>query len=228
MLVRDISEALQHSEQKGYPFDPMSLSKSALVRLCRQLDHSKEWNILELGGGQSTLFWSALDELNLLKLTVTTLEHDSGWTADLRGRVRSDRVHVSAQQLKQINDEEWERIFADPDGALERWQQSGAAVPKEQYKNYTIHNAFYCDLHQAGLAAQSVDVLIVDGPHGNGRGLAFPLLATVLKPDAWVLIDDFDHYPFLECLERVFRHEELIREIAGRKRWLLTQLRDRR
>lgn len=34
------------------------------------------------------------------------------------------------------------------------------------------------------LPVHSVDVMIVDGPHGNGRSLVYPLLAERLEPDA--------------------------------------------
>lgn len=100
----------------------------------------------------------------------------------------------------------------------------GAVVPKELEDHYTIRNTFYDGLEQLSLPAQSIDAMIVDGPHGNGRSFAYPLFCNALKPDALVLIDDFDHYPFLPDLGRVFHYEELYREAVGNKRWVLVRL----
>ncbi|EJL29184.1 hypothetical protein [Brevibacillus sp. BC25] len=48
--------------------------------------------------------------------------------------------------------------------------------------------------------------------------------ALQLKPDALILVDDFDHYPFLAHLGKIYHYEELFREIAGNRRWVLVRL----
>lgn len=231
MLVRDIEKALLHSEQQGYGFGPMSLSKGALVHLTRRMENGEggePLHVLELGGGQSTLFWRSLLALELLAVKVTTLEHQPTWAGELQTRVEGQPIRVVRQPLKQIGDEDWERLFADPDQAAGLWERIGGEVPESQYGHYTIRNTFYGDVASMMPPPQSIDAMIVDGPHGNGRSLAYPLFAPALKTGALVLIDDFDHYPFLADLGRIFRYEELYREIIGDKHWVLARIAERK
>lgn len=230
MLVRDIEKAITISEQDGWGYGGMALSKRALVHLCRRLDEKKDTHhILELGGGQSTLFWRDLYALDLLPIQVTTLEHHNDWAKQLSQRVEGiENITIYPQTLKQITDQEWERIFSQPEEAHTLWASYGTTVPEHQHNLYTIRNTFYATLHQLPLEEQSIDIMIVDGPHGNGRSLAYPLFFRVLKPDAFVLVDDFDHYPFLKDLGIVFHFEEIYREILGQERWSLVQLQGRK
>lgn len=231
MLVRDIEKALLHSEQNGYGFGPMSLSKGALVHLTRRMESGEgggALNVLELGGGQSTLFWQSLLALELLSVQVTTLEHQPTWASELQAKVEGQPIRVVRQSLKQISDGDWERLFADPDRAAGLWATIGEEVPEAQYGHYTIRNTFYGDILPQFAAPNSIDAMIVDGPHGNGRSLAYPLFAAALKPGALVLIDDFDHYPYLADLGRIFRYEELYREMIGNKHWVLARISERK
>jgi hypothetical protein len=226
MLVKDIEKAITLSEQDGWGYGGMALSKRALVQLCRRLDTKGDTcRILELGGGQSTLFWCDLCSLDLLPIKVATLEHHHDWAKQLAKRVeKTENITIYPQTLKQITDQEWKIIFSQAQEACSLWASYGTPVAESQYDLYTIHNAFYAEVDQLPLDNQSIDVMIIDGPHGNGRSLAYPLFCNVLKPDAFVLIDDFDHYPFLKDLGQVFKYEEIYREILGQERWALVQL----
>ena len=226
MLVKDIERALSETEKSRKTFGGMALSEGALVHLCRRIQpDNKILRLLELGGGSSTVFWSKLRSLELLNIEAVTLEHDSSWLNTLKEEMRDDpHIQISPQSLKQISDKEWESLFACPEVALTLWHSCGRTVPEDQNRHYTIHNAFYRQADSLPLDKASVDVLIVDGPHGNGRSLAFPLFSQILKPDALVLIDDYDHYPFLEDLAKVFRYDELHLEPEGTKRWSLVRL----
>lgn len=226
MLVRDIEKAIALSIRDGWGYEGMALSKRALVHLCRRLEAKEETcHVLELGGGQSTLFWREICSLDLLPVKVSVLEHHREWMKRLSKLVEdTESITIYLQTLKQITDKEWEFIFSDPEKALAHWPLFGSPVPESHYDLYTIHNTFYAEVDHLPLKKQSLDVMIVDGPHGNGRSLAFPLFSQLLKPDALVLVDDFDHYPFLDDLERVFHYEEIYREILGQERWSLVQL----
>ncbi|WP_056488980.1 hypothetical protein [Brevibacillus sp. Leaf182] len=68
------------------------------------------------------------------------------------------------------------------------WPAIGQRVPENQFDHFSIQNAFYANLDQLSLSGHSVDVMVVDGPHGNGRSLAYPLFVDTLKPDALVLV----------------------------------------
>lgn len=230
MLVKDIEKAIRLSTKSDWGYGGMALSSWAIIHLCRRLEVRQEpYHILELGGGQSTLFWRELTDSKLLPLRVTTLEHHHEWTEVLREHIKgSDHIQVFPQTLKQISDQEWEDIFTIQDQPIPLWKSSGKPISEQDYDLFTIPNTFYAEVGDLPLKDKSIDVMVVDGPHGNGRSLAYPLFRDVVKPDALVLIDDFDHYPFLADLGRVFFYEELYREILNQERWVLVQLAGKR
>ena len=218
--ISDVDRAMATTE-RVWGFGGWSLSRDAIVALCAHLPVPSDApvRVLELGGGQSTLFWSGLGALR--KLSVTTIEHDEGWAAELRSRVDPNVVQVVHNHLKQLSDSEFEAAFEMRD-PLASWDLFGRVLSPESNKDWTIHNAFYAEARLLGLQDASLDVLIVDGPHGNGRSLAYPLFKRALKSSALILIDDFDHYPFLDYLLRTMSFQELARGQAD-KRWVLVQ-----
>jgi hypothetical protein len=224
MLVRDIEKALSRMDEESWNYGP-ALDRSALVHLCRHIEAGDApISVLELGGGRSAFLWQAFQSMGLLSVNVVTLLHDPVPAEQLARRTREGgAVLVMRSGLKQITDEEWERLFADPSVAADMWPSAGTGVASENYHHYTIRNTFY-DNVQLPLGEQAVDVMIVDGPHGNGRSLAYPLFSRKLKPDALILVDDFDHYPFLADLGRIFHYRELYRDIIRDKRWALVKL----
>lgn len=227
MLVRDIEKALGESEREAWNYGP-TLARGALVHLCRHIDESQSpFTVLELGGGHSTFLWQALQSLGLLDVRAVTLLHEPQQADELTKRTaQGGAITVRHSGLKQITDDEWERVFADGSSAAANWASLGASVSADRYRHYTIRNTFYDDI-ELPLADHVVDAMIVDGPHGNGRSLAYPLFCGKLKPDALVLIDDFDHYPFLADLGRLFAYRELYRDVAGQQRWALVRLQGR-
>lgn len=226
MLVKDIEVALRETRSSGKSFGGTTLSEGALVHLCRRIEpNPTTCRLVELGSGASTLFWSRLRELELLNIEVITLEHETSLVSSLKEELQEESpVQLYQQTLKQVSDEEWATLFASPTKAASLWETCGKPVPVQHYRNYTIPNTFYAQANSLPLDPSSVDVLIVDGPHGNGRSLAFPLFSQLLKPDALVLIDDYDHYPFLDHLGSVYRYEEVHLESEGNNRWSLVRL----
>lgn len=51
------------------------------------MDPTRSYRILELGGGQSTLFWKSLCQQKLIPIEVITLEHDQRWSEELSSRI---------------------------------------------------------------------------------------------------------------------------------------------
>lgn len=227
MLEQDINNAIAYAEQNGFDFSSMALSKESLFLLAIRLDSQKNNHILELGGGASTIFWDGLINKTDLNLKVTTLEHDVLWMNKLKNAVNSPHLQLITQRLRMIDDITFEQIFTNPDHALNIWNKSGEWVPEHLHNYYAIHNTFYGDFNLVDTKPSTYNALIVDGPHGNGRALSFPILANALTEDAVVLLDDFDHYPFLEYLGRIFHFQELDRKVEL-KHWVLLQLQGRK
>ena len=76
-------------------------------------------------------------------------------------------------------------------------------LPTEQYPETRVRNVFY-EFNYRNWQDGTIDLLIIDGPNGNGRSLAFPFLKNAMRFPSWVLIDDYLDYPFLDDLKRVF------------------------
>ncbi|WEK55851.1 MAG: hypothetical protein P0Y55_07345 [Candidatus Cohnella colombiensis] len=226
MLIKDIEMALTLAESKGWKPGGESISRNALIHLLRRLEKTTtELRILQLGSSQTVFVWEALRSLDLLPVEVIVIEHDPIRASQLLTNTTSmTGITLNWNSLKQVTDGECEQLFSEPAEASERWGTIGKSVPLNQYQHYTIRNTFYGEAHQIPLLHNKIDVLIVDGPHGNGRSFAFPIFSSLLKKDALVLIDDFDHYPFAADLERIFSFDEIYKDVWEDQHWLLVRL----
>jgi hypothetical protein len=54
------------------------------------------------------------------------------------------------------------------------------------------------------LTLSPFDVVVVDGPNGNGRSLAFLAMKHCVQPGTLIFVDDYDHYDFEERLRGIY------------------------
>lgn len=233
MLIqqKQIEKAFVEAEKIGWSFGgSWALSKNALTSFCYNLPKlDVPTHILELGAGQSTLFWYSLMKDHSLNLTVTSFEHHPIWADYVRRRIGNcESLRIELLDLKIINEEEWAKIFDKPKEATGIWNSLGTKVQKEKFENYSMHNVFYEIPSELFATMKSIDGLIVDGPHGNGRSLVFPLFCNYLNPDAVILIDDVDHYNFLGNLLGLFSFRILAKRINNDERWVVVKLEQER
>ena len=229
MLIQQeqVEQAFVAAEKIGWSFDGnWSLSKDALRSFSLSLPKlDVPFHILELGAGQSTLFWYSLIKNGNPNLIVTSFEHHPIWADYVQTRIGNCQyLKVERLGLKVINEEEWMKIFDKPKEATIIWNSLGTPVQKEKFENYSLHNAFYEIPPELFSIMKPIDALILDGPHGNGRSLAFPLFYNFLKPDAVILIDDVDHYNFLGNLLSLFSFRILAKRINNDERWTVVEL----
>ncbi|MBA7681478.1 hypothetical protein ES703_89817 [subsurface metagenome] len=137
-------------------------------------------------------------------------------------------MRVELLDLKVINEEEWIKVFGKPKETPGIWNSLGIKVQKEKFEDCRLHNAFYAIPPELFATMRSIDALIVDGPHGNGRSLAFPLFYNYLNPDAIILIDDIDHYNFLGNLLSLFNFQIIAKKIKNDERWAIIKLKQER
>ncbi len=225
--VPAIEQAFAEVEAKTKArFGGWSLSKSAIYTLCRHLlTQTTAPVLIELGGGQSTLFWDAFAKNANLPLRVITFEHNPRWAEHVKKLLTPQTpVQMMILPLCQIDPQAKERMFADRTHAFEIWQASCHNVPVAEYDNTRTPNAFYGVTADLIPSAHSVDAIVVDGPNGSGRSLAYPLLFSALKAQSLVLIDDFDHYPFVPDLARLYPFKMLAERTHTSKHWVLLAL----
>jgi hypothetical protein len=71
--------------------------------------------------------------------------------------------------------------------------------------------SFY-DIKEGDLRSNNYDLVILDGHHGHGRSVAWKILRNRLSSGCLVLIDDYDHYPFVEDFQKLFPNSKLIEQ----------------
>lgn len=223
-ILLNIEKAFIDSEKCGRVFGGWALSKCELAIFVLHLFMGcAAPNIVELGAGQSTLFWAFLSRLKSNYLKLFSYEHHPSWSAQVKKAVSccSDIV-VNACGLRQVNPHEWNMLFKFPVKSKYIYPNMGLRVPLSEFENTRICNAFY-DISVKDIPPpNSIDGMVVDGAHGNGRSLAFPLFYEALKQNALILIDDIDHYPFESDLKKIFDCKLLKREFPETgKHWSL-------
>lgn len=206
-----LDRAIANYKRKGGYFGSFALTEHSV----RAFSHAllslpkTRYSILELGSGQSTLFLRELIWAGV-NIAVRSYEHDKSWSDFVRDAVRGcDSIQIFECDLRNIDDQIWDNIFSCPRMASELWNQYSRLVGKEARKDTRMHNAFYAIPKDALPQGSQLDGMIVDGPHGNGRSLSFPLLRNHLRPGTIVLMDDYHHYPFLKDMARIVDYEML-------------------
>lgn len=222
-----IEQAFSKVERYGGKFGGWALAKNAIRSFATHVFKTNSApHIIELGGGLSTLFWAFFIQPENVHVKISTFEHHPIWGERIKRAVAHCKaIEIHCSNLRQINDQEWNTIFTFPEKAKTIWPLMGTFVAQSEYENTRIRNTFYDIQPQAFPLSASIDGLIVDGPHGNGRSLAFPLFFDCLKPNALILIDDFDHYPFLDDLARIFKFKIVEKKFTNDgKRWILVRV----
>lgn len=212
----------------GDGFGGWALSLSSLRSLLANIDHPQltgECCVLELGGGQSTLFWKELSEL-FPGLTVITWEHNQQFVDMLNNRVAGSSIRIEYRKLQQYSDAEWQKIFSccnakDIENTLTTAHPSDLSI--SEYCNTRAHNVFY-NLENIKIPNGKINILVVDGPHGNGRSLAFAAFAKYFMEGTIILIDDVSHYPFLEMLSKFVTFRILSTSFSLNKQWIIVKV----
>ena len=86
-------------------------------------------------------------------------------------------------------------------------------LPYNHPKFWRQRNCFY-DINSDELN-RKYDLIIIDGPNGNGRNIAYLHLQNCVKPGSIIFIDDFNasdgdyDYKFIENLKNILNVEEI-------------------
>ncbi len=223
----NIEEAIRLFESDGGTLGGFSLTRGSIRYFTQEVSLlGASPKIIECGGGQSTLFWRKLIGCGV-PLQLTTIEHSAEYAEKIRQNTRDcEAIQLVQVPLHQITTNDVNLMYSEPNRALEILHERGQLLPEADASKPNVNNAFYALPLSALPAPESLDGLILDGPNGDGRSLAFPIFATSLKPNAIILIDDYDHFPFLQRLGQVFNFTILKKGVFSfsLKRWVLVQL----
>jgi len=206
-------------------FNDFSLAESSVRAFLSHLlvQNKSSYHICEFGGGQSTIFWNILS--NYVGIKITTYEHDPEWAKYLQERIINKNIFIKHCVLMQVDDDARENMFLNPNESIQIWDSYKHDISLEQFKNPTLKGAFY-NLEVEDFPSINIDAIVLDGPHGNGRSMCFPIFFKHIKPGTLILVDDYHHYPFLDDLGRLFKFTilEERRYLHSNKGWVVIQV----
>ena len=204
-------------------WDDWSLTHhSILLIACLIIEHEIE-HVVEFGSGYSTVALGEFLYSMGLETQMDSFEHQNQFSDRINSfLVENDKINLHCSPLLQAEDNVFEQMLlaSDPYG---EFVASALRLPKNRYHETRIRNVFY-EFNFRSWQDGTIDLVILDGPSGNGRSLAFPFLKKAMRFPSWVLIDDYLDYPFLDDLKRVFVTKMISHTETDNKEFALVKL----
>ena len=187
----------------NYKNDGWGLSKLGFEKLFELIenDNKSVIRILEFGSGVSTKFFSDLSKILNKEIHVTSFDNNEQFMYKEKS---NPNIIVNLRLLEETDDKKFSQMFVE--------KTYNKDYMWEKTSNH-LRNMFY-KLQPNDLSGL-YDYMLLDGPHGNGRSLAFLHTQTHLKNNSVVFIDDFTHYDFVDNFLKIFDAEELFKHITG-------------
>lgn len=176
----------------------MGLHSKQFQDLSSLLIKGKIKKIAEFGSGGSTEFLCKFRTHYELDYSIVSFDHNEEFCY----QKQHDFLDLKIRNLVKCSDLDFDLCFVNKKFERDKFQ-----ICQEEKNNFRIKNSFY-DVQPDDIP-DGIDLVILDGPNGNGRSLAFPLLMNKISSDCWILIDDENHYDFLERCKSVFQMTEI-------------------
>lgn len=164
--------------------------------------------VLEFGSGISTRFLVDVRDKLGIPLEITSFEDNKKWAHELsiiRPLIECSKKSYDLQFSSKSYDRSLYSFRKNPPASRQK-------------------NCFY-DLKEEDITG-CYDFIILDGPHGNGRNIAWLHLKDHLSKDSMVFIDDFDHYDFVPKFRSFFKAEEIQKLREKKDRFILFKITD--
>jgi|SaaInlV_200m_DNA_2_1039689.scaffolds.fasta_scaffold00814_2 hypothetical protein len=169
-----------------YEYSGWTLCKEAFEQLFILIRDKKLTNVLEFGSGVSTSF---LKDLNI---NYVSFDGDSTYSAK--------EENVLIRPVRQATKEYYNSIIENKKSFnIEEFNKFPQILKEHTRQKYCFYS-----IEDNDLVNQPFDLILLDGPHGNGRSFAFNLIKSMLKKETYILVDDYNHYPFIDNLKIIF------------------------
>lgn len=176
---------------KKYESNGWGLSTECFKHIIDIINSDSITRVLEFGSGKSTHF------LNDMGMEYTSFDDSIRYAADLK--------NVFIRELVQISDVDFNDVINNKKSFFDVSEKSTNVKISTRQRN-----CFY-NIQPHDITGE-FDMVIVDGPHGNGRGIAYSLIKQHIRHGGYIVIDDFTHYPFVEYLKTTFHNVETVVE----------------
>ena len=186
--------------------DKLALSK--LFDILNSLENNIR--ILEFGSGQSTQFLVDYKLYSNKNIIIDSYDNDEKYCFQ-----NSKKYHFLNLKIKpliscsdetfnkQLNEKKYNREYFTPHKLL----------PYNHPNFWRQRNCFY-DIDKQDLK-EKYDLIIIDGPNGNGRNIAYLHIQDHIKSSSAIFIDDYNShdnnydYKFIDNLKNILNVEEL-------------------
>tara|TARA_Y100000992_G_scaffold16559_1_gene9606 strand:+ start:156 stop:821 length:666 start_codon:yes stop_codon:yes gene_type:complete len=187
------------------------LDKIALTKLYYILNSlNGDINILEFGSGQSTQFF--IDYKLQTNKNISILSYDNDPNYCFKNTEKFDFLDLKIKNLIKCNNNDFVEMLNSKTYDKNKFAIADL-LPYNHPKFWRQRNCFY-DINSDELNIK-YDLIIIDGPNGNGRNIAYLHLQNCVKPGSIIFIDDFNasdgdyDYKFIENLKNILNVEEI-------------------
>lgn len=184
-----------------YYLGGMGLHSIQLLKIIDIIKNNNCKTIVEFGSGGSTSFLCNLREEMNLEFNIYSFDHSYEYCSKLK----KDYLNLKVLDLVACSDENFENIFLE-----KKYNKNFFSPIKPDINDFRSKNTFY-DISINDLP-KNIDFILLDGPNGNGRSISFLHLKNKISKNCHILIDDSDHYDFIDRCKQVFDIEILVHE----------------
>jgi spore maturation protein CgeB len=189
-----------------YKNDGWAISRLGFAKLYELIENNPKdvIRILEFGSGISTIFFSDLSTILDKEIYVTSFDNDLGYMYSDTSR---KNVLVHLRELEETDDSKFDQMFEEKTYHHDFMHIKATPLTTRQRNNfYSLRPRDLDGIY---------DYMLLDGPNGNGRSLAFLHVQNHLSAGSVVFIDDFTHYDFVDKFRLVFTGNEVFKHIGG-------------
>jgi predicted O-methyltransferase YrrM len=190
-----------------YKNDGWGISLLGFTKLLELIknNNNEELNVLEFGSGISTMFLSDVVSNNIKKLKITSFDNDINF---MYKKLDTDNhIKLLVRELVECDDINYQKQFENKKYDITLMHTKKSALEVSQKNNF--YNVQENDLDG------EYDLIIIDGPNGNGRNLSFLHIQNYVKNGTIIFIDDYNHYDFLEKCQSLFKTELIFQHTEG-------------
>lgn len=173
-----------------YTYNGWGLSISSMKDIYDIIVKHNIKSVVEFGSGQST------NLLVDLGVSFVSFDHDEMYA------FKHNNVFI--KKIKQFPDVLFKNIISN---RISIYDVKDFKIVKGD--NTRQKNCFY-DIKENELP-ENIDMVIIDGPHGNGRSLSFNSIFGKTKNKFYILLDDYHHYPFESDMSKIYKNYKLIK-----------------
>ena len=188
-------------DYQKYWLGGMGLHEKQLRNIEKIIAEKNVRTIVEFGSGASTRFLVDLRDKKNLEYAIFSFDH----CADYCYKGKHDFLDLKVRNLIRCSDGSFNAMFK-----TKTYIKNNFFNCQDQKHNFRVRNAFY-DIEKEDLP-DNIELVILDGPNGNGRSISFLHLKDKLADECYLMMDDENHHDYLERCKEIFDVEVLKQE----------------